>query len=231
MGIHLMPPLFELVIKPPPAPGAPYIFVPETYGGANSCDGWIRKYYRRFTWAQIISGDGTEVCTSCDIEPLHIIADSRTDLWLSLGRGYFLFDTSPLPDDCVIDTAELHIYVYDKYDSEVWKPNYNIYAANPASNNTLVLTDYCKIGSTPYSDAIAYDDIATPSYNIWTLNSSGRAAIQKAGVTGFCLRNACYDAAGISPTWHPYPAEARIDVYFVDHGVPDTDPRLYVWVK
>lgn len=229
MGIHLMPPLFETVI-PQPSPGSPYTFYPDGASGLTTVDGWIRKYQAgvKWVWADIISGDGNEVRVEISGQGIHIIPHSTTDWWLSLGRAYFMFDTSPLGTGKTIKKAHLLIWAGSKLDQLGISPSYNIYGANPISDNNLVVGDFSRIGSTPLSDAIAYGDIPEPGLMTFVLNASGRASIQKTGITGFCFRNANYDASGVSPTWSAFPSESNVGISFVE-AVEEQRPRLVVW--
>ncbi|MBA7701502.1 hypothetical protein ES703_110242 [subsurface metagenome] len=194
-------PIFKKHRKPPPwGPPIEETFYPDPTPEVTSVDGWIRKQ-AHVPWATLITGDGTEVIDYQSGNPILIVSGSTPDLWWNLCRAYYLFDTSTLPGNCEILEAKLHIYITTKDDLLNILPDLNVFAADPLSNTQLVLADFSRVSSVPFSTAIPYNDIDTEAFAIFTLNEAGIAAISLTAITKFSVRNANYDAAAIAPSW------------------------------
>lgn len=153
--------------------------------------------------------------------------------WKRMRRSPFLFDTSGLPNDCIIISATLSILGTAKLDS--WgDSSVNVFASDPASDIALATGDYNVggWGSTPLSAAITSPNWNTDgvTWNDFALNSTGLALISKTGRTKFGLREATYEAPNSAPTWG-----ARYATYFrgyyADKGIVegvDYRPKLVI---
>ncbi len=199
MGIHIMPPLYQKVIKV-----LKEISYPDPAPEVTSVDGYV-YHNERLTWAQIIIAAGN---AANDGDPIiyYTYAAAATEYypnkWERLYRSILLFDTSPLPDNAVIIAAILSIYGSEKIDELGVNPDLNVYSSDPASEVALVGGDFNSLGSTPLCDTpISYANWNTAGYNNFPLNATGRAAISKTGITKLGLRNANYDVAGNVPSW------------------------------
>ncbi len=179
------------------------------------------------TWASLTGGTGS-ACTHTLTHnyACFIRSGSDTDKWYILRRLIFLFDTSCLPDDAIISAATLSLYGIAKKDNLSITPNVNIYSTNPASNTKLSPHDYDSFGSTAFSTAITYSSWNTSGYNDFTLNSTGRAAISKTGVSKFGTRNASYDVADSAPSWSAS-VYSYLDTYMSEQGT-GYKPKLVV---
>jgi hypothetical protein len=134
---------------------------------------------------------------------IEIAADATA--WDYLTRSILIFDTSTIPVDAIIKSAILTLYGRFKQDDLSYTPDINIYSANPASDVGLVTADYLTLGSTAFANPITYADwqynISTPLANVFTLNTVGKAAINKGGKTRLGIRNANRDVANSAPVW------------------------------
>lgn len=110
------------------------------------------------------------------------------NVYASLSRGYLVFDTSSIPDDASITAATVQLYV--SYESDFFAQSAGLTAATPASDSSLVGTDYAvaNFGSTRFATDLALASLSVNAYNTWTLNASGRAAISLTGKTRFGVR-------------------------------------------
>ena len=205
MGIHIMPPLYKMVIPPPIIEP----FYPEPHPEITTVDGSVSQKYGGpglgGVWATIIAASGNlpEGHLSSIYAP-NIGADVVANLWIINARGIFLFNTSSLPDNCSIVKAVFSLYGWYKVDTFTVPiaPDVNVYSSNPASDTHLVGEDYATLGSTPFCDTpITFARWSTTGYNDFVLNAAGRAAISKTGITKLGTRNANYDVAGVAPNW------------------------------
>ncbi|MBA7691376.1 hypothetical protein ES703_99919 [subsurface metagenome] len=121
--------------------------------------------------------------------------------WMVLDRSIFVFDTSSLPDDCLITSAVLRLSGYLKHDYLSIDPDINIYEASPAADDDLEVGDFDCIGSVALCDTpVAYADWG-PLWVEFNFNAVGISKINKQGNTRFGTRCAKYDVAGVAPPW------------------------------
>lgn len=103
-----------------------------------------------------------------------------------IGRGFFPFDTSTLPDDATITAATLELYITGIGDSTA---NYaSVVQSTQASNTALNAADFDAVGTTTGGDSAAFNTLSTSAYTTITLNATGRGWISKTGYTTLALR-------------------------------------------
>jgi len=208
--------------------GAEDTFYPDADPETSSVDGKVEHSEAGLTWAGLVAATGTGAnpsAAACTVNKIY--SGTITDKWETLRRGVFLFDTSALPDACVITSAVLSIYGRGKVDEGSWTPNVNIYSSDPASNTDLVAGDFDSLGSVAYATAITYAAWSTSGYNDFTLNASGKGAISKTGVSKFGTRDAKYDVSGTPPS--PWASDdiSYLQNYYAEQGA-GYKPKLVV---
>lgn len=186
------------------------------YPNANpesvSVDGWVARTGTNEAWATLKPGAGNQSNDS-EVNSYIIIGSAASPNWNDLRRAIFLFDTSSIPDDAIVDSAVLSIYGSGKADDCAISPEYKIFGSTPASNTALVNADFAQTQNTPLCDtAITYASWNTGGYNAFNLNAAGLAAISKTGISKFSLRESKYDAGSTTPT-HPGSAKQTY-IYF-----------------
>lgn len=205
-------------------------FYPDPDPETTTFDGEILRDSVSELWATIRVGAGNLVQdTLTNGSGCIITSDSVTDKWFRLGRGFFLFDTSSIPDTDTIDSVTLSLYGSQKTDeATAITPNLNIYQATTASNTGGTNSDFANIGSTSFSTAITYANWTTAAYNDFNLNSNGLNNISKTGVSKFGTRNQQYDADAATPTWSSgFPSHFLKSWHAEDTGT-SRDPKLVV---
>jgi len=204
MGIHIMTPLYEKVIKKV-LKEYTETFYPDAHPESTSVDGQVfhQEGSPYLTWAQLTAAAGSSCSDASDYLQVSWYCEPGPGNNIDfLIRSILLFDTSPLGNSAVISQAKLYVYGHEKLDPSDDKPNINVYPSDPASDIVLEAGDFDSLGATPFCDIpIAYDNWSLTDYNIFTLNVAGIAAISKTGVTKLGLRNANYDVAVVKPTW------------------------------
>jgi len=231
MGIHIMPPFYKMVITPPPEEVIVGIY-PDAHPESKSVDGSVGQMYASpeedETWANIIAAAGVDSSdATTTLEAVSITPSSVANKWHALTRAIILFDTSELPDGCVIVEAVLSVYGFRKDDYLSIAPDVNVYSSDPLSNVLLVPGDFDCLGSIPFCDTpISYTNWSLAGYNNFILNAAGREAISKTGVTKLGLRNANYDVAGSTPAWSDNPYSILF-AYSADKG-GDFRPKLTI---
>jgi len=150
-------------------------------------------------------------------------ATNASNVWNSIGRAYFLFNTSAIPDTDSVSAATFSVYVEGKSDS--FTDAVALVDVNPASNIGIAAADYGQSGTTKQATNISISSITTSAYNEWTLNSFGKASIAKDGVTKFGLRSEM--DRGNTPNWVSN-GLSRIYGRYADYSGTTSDPKLVV---
>jgi hypothetical protein len=138
-----------------------------------------------------------------------------------IGRDFFLFDTSSLPDNATINSATLGVYLYLFTGSPPSNSgNLGLVQSSPASNTALSLDDYDQVGTTEGAARVNISATAATQYT-WTLNSTGLSWISKTGITKLALRHAD-DIDNNSVNYK------RFATYFAESTGTTQDPKLVV---
>ena len=174
-------------------------------------------------WHDLVIAAGNAVGgkTSNVIYCPNIKAGLSSGLWRILTRVGFIFDTSSIPETDTISSATFQIKGEGKSDGIGIAHDICVYSFSPAADDEFVTADYTQFGTTPFSNAITYDDFNVETYNIFTLNAAGLAAISKTGNTRLGVRNSNYDVAdeldpnNHNPVWKAN-AESEFTIYTVD---------------
>lgn len=180
-------------------------FNPDADPETTCCDGYVFYYIAAGDiWANVRgAANGTTASASADFLEVLIGSDDENNKWRKITRSIMGFDTSVLPDDCVIKSAQIKLCgTGGGHDDLGIGFDVNIYSATPATDTNVVVGDYSCLGAVPYCDTpIAFTAWDLNSWNTFILNTVGVAAISKAGITIFGFRNGNYDAVNIEPTW------------------------------
>ena len=111
-----------------------------------------------------------------------------TDKWQTGERWISTFNTSSLPDGAMITDAVWSSAGTYKYDS--WNDTIDIVENNQADYNYAASSDYQLVGDTLYGEELISNlsVSADGTYNDFTLNATGIAAVSKTGVTYIASR-------------------------------------------
>jgi len=182
------------------------------------------------SWATVRNAAGSDKDDSSAFESgVQIGAGTTSNTWEYIARGFFLYDTSSIPDTDMVDSATLSLYGHAKSDTLGSTPNINIYTSNPASNTALVASDYATVGDTAQCDtAVTYAGWSSAAYNDFAFNATGLGNISKTGVSKFSSRNASYDVANSAPTWASSNPFSNIQVEMAETASTTKDPKLVV---
>jgi hypothetical protein len=119
-------------------------------------------------------------------------------------RAFESFDTSIIPDNAVISSASLSIYVTATHGDYVitLQSGYPDYPHNPLVASDFY-TGYYHGDTYTNGGQLDSDDITTDHYEVITLSSNGIGWIKKDGTTRFCLRT-WYEILDIEPDGDEY---------------------------
>lgn len=209
---------------------------PETYRSdpdpeSTSVDGYAGSFYTTGTsWATIRSTDhsGPPALADDSGTGMNILISGTASSWTRIYHPILLFDTSALPDTAVITAVTLNIRCGSVQDDLSMSPDVVVVSSNPASNTAIAYGDYDTLGTTEYSNVISYGSFSAGNWNTFTLNSSGRAAVSKTGVTKLGLREHTHDLHNSEPSYAGASAISFVTFYSADYTGTTSDPYLTI---
>lgn len=199
---------------------------PGSIGADNPCDGYLERGGITENWATITAGAGTS--NSNGAVRIYIHASFTTNVWDTLHRGEFLFDTSALTSSATISATVLSLFGVSKVDGLGITPDSDIYTSNPSSTSALTNSDFQNVGTTSQTGSpLAYSSFSTVAYNDYTFNATGIGNVSKTGISKFGWRNANYDVSGTPPSWSSS-AGALLYANSASAAGTTNDPKLVV---
>lgn len=148
-------------------------------------------------------------------------ANRYSELW----RYIVSFDTSSIPDNAKIKSAQLSLYGYSKSNG-IGSPALHITSANPSNPASLSASDFNKLGDVSFGSK-SYAEFSTSGYNDFTLNDDGIANISKIGISSFGTRLSWDLAGSFSGGWQPE-ANSLFMFHINEHAGTSRDPKLTV---
>jgi hypothetical protein len=150
-------------------------------------------------------------------------------------RGFLPIDTSGIADGDTVTAAIMYVYAKakDDYDNDGDDWINIVGATSQAATTSLITADYNQCGSvnnpTEWATRIDLGSITISAYNQFTFNATGRAAVNKTGVTLLGTREGhdCIDNA-IDPTTGGGYGGVRLTVYDSSRTGTSEDPYLDV---
>lgn len=186
-----------------------FAFEESTFNTSGAVDGWVKHLDDPSTWGDLQGYAGTDAGDSENITYVYLRSSATADRWRQILRGVLVFDTSELPDDCVVVSAVLKVYGNTVSQTGEWGIAVNVFETHPVSVETLQASDYetgvGKFETIPLCDnGIGIDEwnIGDPGVvNELEFNTAGLAVISKTGYTKLGLRESNYDAPDIEPEY------------------------------
>lgn len=151
---------------------------------------------------------------------------------VNVSRGFLVFDTSALPDDAVITSASVNVYVTGKSDSKNDGNGFvSVVQGLQSSMASLTTTDYGRAGSAvtnPVEGSKRLDitGVEVMTFARWDLNATGVGWVSKSGVTKLALR----EGHDIVNAWPSYTSNTGdyISVYLSEQTGAAQDPFIEV---
>lgn len=154
-------------------------------------------------WSTLYNGAGTSADYTASTFFLNTNSTSTTNQFGSNFRDAVLFDTSAIGSAATVTNATLEVVVTSVV-ATLFADTVGIGTSDPASTSALVSSDYANSHwtSTRQATDIAVSSLTADSstYNVFTLNATGKGNINKTGITKFSLRYGS-DLDGTGPTW------------------------------
>lgn len=143
-------------------------------------------------------------------------------------RAFFPIDTSGLGAGATISSATFYVYVTDHYSASVpggAPMGFSLLQSQQASATVLATTDFAPASWTKLASDLSNASVSDNAYNSWSLNTDGKAAISKTGITK--LMTVCqHDADDYftsSGSW-----VTRLLVRFSDYTGTSSDPYIEI---
>ncbi|MHA1290336.1 MAG: hypothetical protein ACTSPB_23395, partial [Candidatus Thorarchaeota archaeon] len=187
----------------------PITIDPTTTVYAETSDGYIEK--SNADWSACRGAtDGDNVYDTVSYYAGAIRAYDSGSTY-TITRSFFMFDTSPIPDDVTIVNAYLNVYGYVNAKSSVC-------AMKGTQGDTLETSDFDAFTGSEYGHVSWVAGV----YNNISFNAQGCSDINKVGTTYICLREYTYDYLNTAP------GDGTNGLYFADNTGTDKDPYLVI---
>lgn len=201
-----------------PDPGSP---------GTTTCDG---SAYRAgvdeaFGTVRNGSGTGAYALATTDTTP-ELAASTTSNQFARLQRGLFGFDTSALGASAVLSAAVLSQW-FTGVSTGLGDTTVEVTAGPTAANTTLASGDYQTIGRTSYATGVSISAITTGAYTDFTFDATGRAAVQKTGITKLATQLGWDLSGSFGGSWSASATTAGT-VSFADQTGSSNDPKLEI---
>lgn len=169
---------------------------------------------------------GDTVDRTSTVAYIRLTASSTTDVYNYMDRAGLVFNTSEIPDTATIDSVTLSLYAVAKTNG-LGSPDFGITAFAPANEASIAAGDYDSFGGTELATAISYAGITAATYNIWTFNADGKAAISKTGNTKIMVRDSWDIANSFGGSWSSA-ANTQLRIATVEDASGEKDPYITI---
>lgn len=201
-------------------------FTPDADPETASMDFWTQRSVANQTWSGLSTGNGNGASASNTSGYIRMRSDTTTNRYNLLNRANFFFDTSSLSG--LVTDATLKFYIFSSADPNppLWSSAINIYGSSSTNTTAPATSDFQAVQSTPLATAISAGSLNTSGYNTFTLNTSGKAAVDTAGLSKFVAILSTYDLNVSTPTWSSN-KDHNYRNYYAENGA-STSPELEV---
>lgn len=203
-------------------------FFPDANPETTSVDGDVTNLNIGATWSTLRNAaDGTASNDSGTGNDCALISTNATlDLFNRIDRGFFLFDTSSIPDSDTVDSGTFSLKTPSLTDNATLNQALSLVESTPASNTAITTADYDQVGTTQQASDIDLGSLSTTNYNDFALNATGIGSVAKTGITKFGTRMSS-DRTGTAPTWAAS-VSSRVAYSSAEEAGTSSDPKLVV---
>lgn len=151
-------------------------------------------------WTTLRDGAGTESAAAAATWWANLVSGAASPNWRIMSRALALFYTASIPDGDIIDATTFEFVSTVKADN--FALSLAMVLSTPATNTTIVAGDFTQLGTVRQAADITFASVTSDSatYNVMTLNATGRSNISKTGVTKLGFRTHA-DLDNLEPTW------------------------------
>ena len=211
-------------------------FYPDPHVESASFDGRAYRNPASEAWATIRAGAGLGIGDDgATMTTTSINGSTTSNEYGLIARGFYLFDTSSIPNLDTISAATFSLYGSSRVDGLSGQSSANsalvLSQATTASNTGGTASDYNNTHSnhtTNFGESVTQTNWNDSAYNVITLNASGLANISKTSVSKFATRAKWdFDNTETGLTWASSGAQT-ISVIQSETAGTGSDPKLVV---
>ena len=159
------------------------------YAPSTAADARIQRDGVNENFSTIRVGAGTAITNASSTITVTYLYSDFTGYYEGLGRYGWVGDTSSIPNDATITSATFSLYGAGTKTNSVGDINASLVGFIPATPTNLVKADFNTRQTTKYATDIPYATWSNTSWNNFTLNAAGLAAINKTGYTQLMITN------------------------------------------
>ena len=195
--------------------------------GTTTCDAWLDRNGVDETLSTLRGGVGNQVGTDTALY-VWLQASTTSNQFARCIRSGALFDTSSLTASAIVSSATLSLWCLGG-NLTLGTPGVVVSGFTPASNTSLAASDYQNVGLSTSYGSIASGGVDTSNtvYSVCTLNSAGRSAIAKTGVTKCALTSDWDFNNSFTGSWASG-AGGYLQFWSSDQTGSSNDPKLEV---
>jgi len=199
--------------------------------GGTTCDGYsARVVTAGASWTSIRTGSGTSQSNTTTAGTLtRITCHADTDKYYAIRRAGFSFNTAAIGAGSTVSAVVLNLYSTDTYHVNTYDTvdgSINVVSFAPTDPGTIAAADFNLFGTTIYCAKSYADYTVSNGYKTFTLDATGRADINKTGITVYGIRVGS-DISGTGLTWKAN-ADLAVGVRWVDYTGTASDPSMDV---
>lgn len=223
MGIHIMPPLYELVIKKEYGPPITVKFY-STYN-ASAKELRYSTDWPGQAWSILHNALSATSAVALSFLWITTSADLLTN-FRDLHRQIICFPSISLPSGAIISSARVVTRRMTSSSNAFNEtPSINLYGATPANPSSIAVSDYDQCGTIAFSSAISHP-ITGAGWDEFILNALGIAYLQ-GGSSNFSVRIS-WDTNDTPPTWTPDNIQKSVSFSLVTGEIGPPDTRTFL---
>ena len=199
-------------------------------------------YFDANSYSRTIENQSAENWATVHDASTGTIQDNTTEIWTNawhyvgqyylVDRAFLFFDTSSLPDSCIIINASLQIFYFGGQGS-----NLTIQNGQPTyPHYPLISSDYAISHYSGNGGSRVFSQGGTPTWNNYniTMTAEGLTWINKTGITKLAVFEGVYDIPNIAPDssqhdtyWPRLPSQGQVSRLFVTYTITPTVTITY----
>ena len=171
-----------------------------TYITNATHDGWVTQY-GNLSWKNTRDGTGSSATNSPPSGDLQmgILANATSGYYNSSDRVILTFDTSYIPDDAIVISADVTVWGTAKANG-VGGFNISLVDVTPGNRMLFSAGDFDATSFIRMSPDLEYSTWATDNINTFPLTAAGMGYINIMGDTSYMLTNN-YTVDNVTPAW------------------------------
>jgi hypothetical protein len=171
--------------------------------GAQTVDGYARRYSYGNSWIGIHSEPGNEAYPDSTVMGAAFVGWTLPHTWLTLARTIMTFyiDPAKVPPGAEVTLAKFKFWPYQVYDHLAANPAWCLVQSTPLSDNNIIPSDYLRTQATRVSDVLPMASVVLGVFNTLTMLDEYLSLVQPGSILRLGFRESVYDVTGLEPPW------------------------------